>query len=305
MIRLGLCCIFVEQPIKYRQVTAAHLLTLPRDMQVKKISDVCLHNVHSLGLALDWLHDNGVGAYRVPSPLFPRYTHPAVGYDLEELPDAEEIFSQLRHIKLAQQQKKIRLSLHPDQFNVLSSPKDGVVKNTLKELEYQGLVAELIGADVINIHAGGAYGNKDQACLRFRKNFERLSERVRTRLTLENDDRTYTVADLLPLCESIGRPLVYDIHHHRCLPDSLSQAEAAEESVKLWERYGEEPYFHISSPLNGWMSGNPRPHADYIDIKDFPDQWRDMRVTVDVEAKAKELALLKLNKDLAKQAAPV
>ena len=77
-------------------------------------------------------------------------------------------------------------------------------------------VAEWIGADVVNVHGGGAYGDKQKALARFARNLDRLSDEARNRLTVENDDRTYTPADLLPLCRAEGIPLVYDVHHHRC-----------------------------------------------------------------------------------------
>jgi UV DNA damage endonuclease len=68
--------------------------------------------------------------------------------------------------------------------------------------------------------------------------------------------------------------------------------------METWLQLGREPYFHVSSPKNGWQKGNPKPHADYIDPADFPSCWRGKNITVDVEAKAKELAVLRLKKDL-------
>jgi UV DNA damage endonuclease len=118
-------------------------------------------------------------------------------------------------------------------------------------------------------------------------------------LSLENDDRTYTVADLVPLCEELKIPLVYDVHHHRCKPDALTVAEATGLSRKSWASLGREPYFHISSPLHGWQGNDLRPHADYIDPADFPHCWKSFDFTVDVEAKAKELAVLRLMEQFA------
>ncbi len=115
------------------------------------------------------------------------------------------------------------------------------------------MLAELIDAEVINIHGGGTYGDKKQALLRLRNNLQALPAEVMNRLTLENDDRSYTPADLLPLCEDLGIPMVYDVHHHRCLGDGLSVEEVTERVVTLWQGLGREPYFHISSPKNGWQ----------------------------------------------------
>jgi UV DNA damage endonuclease len=120
---------------------------------------------------------------------------------------------------------------------------------------------------------------------------ERLPARVRSRLTLENDDKVYTPSDLLPVCADTDVPLVYDVHHHRCLPDGLSIEAATEKAVTTWNR---EPLFHISSPLEGWAGPKPERHHDYIHPADFPPEWKQRRLTVEVEAKAKELAVLRL-----------
>lgn len=298
MIRLGLCCIFREEPIRFRQTTASALQKIPREDQLSKLSSLCLANLISLGEALEWVIAHGVGAFRVLSPMFPRITHPAVAYTLEELPDFAAINLQCDKIRARRQERDIRLSLHPDQFNVLSSPHSKVVQNTITELEYQGMLAEKIGADVINLHAGGVYGDKSAAINRLKVNFERLSRPVQSRLSLENDDRSYTPADLLPVCKELGIPMVYDVHHHRCLADNLSIEEATLHCIESWKVSGREPYFHISSPRDGYDSRTPRPHADFISAEDFPQQWLDIDMTVDVEAKAKELAVLKLKKDL-------
>ena len=120
----------------------------------------------------------------------------------------------------------IRTCFHPDQFVVLNSPRPDVVDRSIEELEYQSEVAEWVGADVVNIHGGGAYGDKAEALTRFAESLSRLSDRARSRLTVENDDVTYTPSDLLPLCRSEGIPLVYDVHHHRCNQDELTVEEA-------------------------------------------------------------------------------
>jgi len=163
-----------------------------------------------------------------------------------------------------------------------------VVRRSIADLAYQAEVAEWVNADVINIHAGGAYGDKAAALRRLEVVVERLPPAIRSRLTLENDDRTYTPRDLLPLCEQIGIPLVYDVHHHRCRPDGLSVADVTARAAATWDR---EPLFHLSSPLEGWKGAKPARHHDYIDPADLPVEWLNLELTVDVEAKAKELAV--------------
>lgn len=298
VIRLGLCCQFSQQPIRFRATTVRELSKFPRPEQLRRLAFICEHNCQSLRAALDFCGAQGIGAFRILSPFLPRYTHPLVGYLIDDLPDSQAIFTLLAGIKRVRGQLNLRLSFHPDQFIVLSSPRPEVVANACQELECQALLAEQIGADTINVHGGGAYQDKEAALGRFAENFSRLSPRVRARLSIENDDRIYTVRDLLPICERLQIPLVYDVHHHRCNGDGLSVEEATRLSITTWQRVGKEPYFHLSSPKNGWQNGDPRPHADYIEPSDFPQCWQGLAVTVDVEAKAKELAVLTLKQTL-------
>lgn len=297
-MRFGLCCLFKNEATTFRTTTARVLSPLRRDAQLAKLSTICLHNVDNLHQAVETAHRLGIGAFRIMSPLFPRMTHPDVGYALGDLPDGDIIAQRMATTRILAMRYDLRLSFHPDQFVVLSSPHPEVVKNSLRELEYQGELAVAIGADVINLHAGGVYGDKDLALQRFAAVLGDLSPAVRSRLSVENDDTSYTVRDLLPLCSRTALPLVYDVHHHRCNPDGLTTVEATELTAATWQALGREPYCHLSSPRSGWQKGNPRPHADYIDLADLPECWQGRAMTIDIEAKAKELAVVKLMADL-------
>ncbi len=295
MLRLGLCCLFVEEPIGFNTTTATSIMKLKRQDALLKLSGLCFKNAQSLQAALIYCAQHHIGCYRVGSQILPVKTHPQAGYDILDLPDGREIIKALQMCKVIAQKYSLRVVFHPDQFILLSSPNDEVTKRSIADLEYHAEVSELIGADVINIHGGGAYGNKQEALDRVARNLSRLSPSVRSRLTFENDDKTYTPQDLLPLCKKEAIPLVYDVHHHRCNPDKLSIEEATQKAIKTW---GREPLFHISSPKNGWGGVHTNQHHDYIDIKDFPECWRKLGVTIEVEAKAKELAVKQLYKQL-------
>ncbi len=297
-MRFGLCCLFKQENISFRTTTAKVLSRMPREEQLRKLSGICYDNSHNLLLAVKACHELGIGAFRIMSPLFPRVTHPDVGYGLSELPGGDAIGQLLCATRSFTRQHDIRLSFHPDQFVVLSSPHLAVVANSIQELEYQAGLAESVGADVINIHGGGVYGDKLLALERFSQVFTDLPEAVRSRLTLENDDKSYTVRDLLPICEKLSIPLVYDVHHHRCNPDGLSIEDATRLAGETWQMTGREQYCHLSSPRSGWDSTDKKPHADYIDVADFPSCWLGRPMTVDIEAKAKELAVVQLMTEL-------
>lgn len=303
MIRLGLCCVFREAPIRFGRTTATHLLKLTKKERLEKLNRICLDNATALQKAIGFCAENGIGAFRVNSQILPLKTHPEVGYDLNALPDGDEILSRFKEAGHLRKKQGLRLSFHPDQFVVLNSPRPDVVAASIRELAYQAEVAEWIGADVLNVHGGGAYGDKAAALERLTAAVKKLPKPIRSRLTFENDDRTFTPSDLLPVCRATGIPLVYDAHHHRCLPDGLSEKQATEAALSTWSR---EPLFHISSPKNSWDSGEDlKPHADLIAPADFPACWKNHGLTVEVEAKAKEPAVTALRNALLKKKIPV
>jgi UV DNA damage endonuclease len=295
MIRLGLCCLFREEPIRFRRTTAAHLRTLSRRDQLAKLADLCSLNAEALQQALHFCHRYGIGCFRIQSQILPLKTHPQLGYSMDELPDGADVRELFRRCGRLARRLGIRTTFHPDQFILLSSPSAETTERSIAELAYQTEVAEWVNADVINLHAGGAYGDRSAALDRLQRRIEALSPAIRRRLTLENDDRLYAPADLLPVCRATGVPLVYDAHHHRCLGDGLTVAEATDAALRTWER---EPLVHLSSPRDGWHGANPRLHADFIDPEDFPEYWSRLALTVEVEAKAKELAVMRLKSQL-------
>ncbi|MCC5832505.1 MAG: UV DNA damage repair endonuclease UvsE [Chlamydiales bacterium] len=294
MIRFGLCCKLLTVPIKFRVTTVAYLKRCPD--KTAFLESLLLDNCRALAEAITFCAETGIRSFRVTSQFFPACTHSEVGYNVGDLPFANQLIQSLKECKKLSKRYDIRLTFHPDQFVVLSSPDSSVLKKSLKEIEYHAFLADLIGADVINIHGGGAYGDKKSALARFEAAFRLLSRSARAKLTVENDEKSYSPIDLLPLCRRLRIPFVYDVHHHRCLPDGMGEEEATLESLKTWKR---EPLFHLSSPLEGWKGPLPNRHHDYIDPADFPSFWLEIDpLTVDIEAKAKELAIFRLIKDL-------
>jgi UV DNA damage endonuclease len=293
--RLGLCCQFAAQPITFRMATATALLRLSSEERLRKLANLALSNALALEQAIEYCARVGIGCFRVISTILPAKTHPAAGYRVEQLPGADAIVAQFRKCGTAAARHGVRLVFHPDQFVVLNSPRSDVVEKSLADLAYHAELCQWLGADVINIHGGGAYGDKKLALDVLKRNIDALPEGIRSRLTLENDDKIFTPQDLLPVCRASGVPLVYDVHHHRCLPDELPIGEATEAAIATWNR---EPLFHLSSPLEGWTGPQPFRHHDYVDLADFPDEWRRADITIEVEAKAKELAVLRLRDEL-------
>jgi UV DNA damage endonuclease len=292
VIRWGLCCQFLDAPIKFRTATHRYVSTLTAAARRTYLADIARDNAQGLLAAVRHCHSLGIGAFRINSQILPLGTHPVSGYTLDRIDRRGGIREAFLQAGTLARELDVRLSFHPDQFVVLNSEREPVVESSVRELEFQTTIAELVGADVLVLHGGGLAGGTEAALARLERGIERLSPGARHRLALENDDRLFAPADLLPLCERLGVPFVYDVHHHRCKPDGLSVADVTALAVATWGR--REPHFHLSSPREGWGGADPRPHADYIDPADVPAAWFGLTITVDVEAKAKERAVVRV-----------
>ena len=251
-------------------------------------------NAADLGKILRWNVENNIKCFRLSSEFFPW----ASEYKFEDLPQYLRIKTLLAGAGNYAKQNGLRLTSHPGPFNVLVSPHKHVVDNTITDLRIHGEVFDMLGLErspynKINIHCNGVYGDKQSAMDRFCKNFELLPESVRTRLTVENDDKAsmYSVKDLMYIHERIGIPIVFDYHHHKFCTGDLSEQEALELAISTWPKditpivhYSESKMLH-----EGNEKLKPQAHSDYIN--DLPDTYGN-DVDIMVEAKAKELSIL-------------
>lgn len=193
----------------------------------EKITKIIAHNLDALETIIDYNGKNGIRLFRITSDLIP----------LATLPANQVSWSTLFKDKFAQIGNKIkkthqRVSMHPGQYTVLNSPDEAVVKKAFEDLEYHAEILELLGCDQtskIILHVGGAYGDKGVAMERFKTNYAALSPRVKKHLVIENDDRTYTIAEVLALGESLHIPVVYDNLH-----DAVNPSDGPSESPAYW-----------------------------------------------------------------------
>ena len=257
-------------------------------------SELGLLNAKDLFTILQWNNEHNIKCFRTSSDIFPWGSE----YGLQNAPDYKEIKAILQLCGKYAEEHGIRITSHPGPFNVLVSPREHVVENTIKDLELHGEVFDMMGLsrtpyNKLNIHCNGVYGDKISAMDRFCKNFERLSESVQTRLTIENDDKAsmYSVKDLMYIHERIGIPIVFDYHHHTFQTGGLSEQEALELAMSTWPK-DITPMVHYSESKR-LHEGNDKlkeqAHSDYIN--QLPNLYGN-NVDVMVEAKAKELSIL-------------
>jgi UV DNA damage endonuclease len=293
-VRWGLCCQFLDSPIRFRTATHRYCATLEPDSRAQYLGAIVLANANALADAIVRCAELGIGAFRITSQMVPLATHPVSGFDLDDLPGAGAIHEALSAARSLSASHDVRLSFHPDQFVVLNSESQATVVSSVREMEHLARIAGLVGAEALTLHAGGGVGGEANALNRLARGIDLLSPQARALLALENDDRSFNPAALLPFCEREGIAFVYDVHHHRCHRDGLSVDEASERGAATWK--GREPWMHVSSPRDGWSSTNPRSHAEFIDAADLPEEWMGKRMTIDVEAKAKERAVLDIKR---------
>ena len=258
-------------------------------------SELALENVRDLFQIIKWNVKTGIKVFRISSDIFPWGSE----YNLEDLPDYTKIANILKGCGTYAKQNGLRITSHPGPFNVLVSPNPKVIQNTIIDLELHGKVFDLLGLELspynkINIHCNGVYGDKISAMDRFCENFMKLSDSVRKRLTVENDDKAsmYSVKDLMYIHHKIGIPIVFDYHHHQFCTGDLSEQQALILAVSTWNKSGVKPVVHYSESKALHESDTkikPQAHSDYI--TNLPDTY-NIDVDVMVEAKAKELAIL-------------
>jgi len=264
------------------------------DRGIDYAGELSLLNSRDLCEIVKWNVENGINFFRISSDIFPW----ASEYNLEDLPQYQRIKTVLSSCGNYARANGVRLTSHPGPFNVLVSPREHVVENTITDLTNHGKVFDLLGLDrtpynKINIHCNGVYGDKQSAMDRFCKNFELLPESVQTRLTVENDDKAtmYSVKDLMYIHERIGIPIVFDYHHHKFCTGDMTEQEALELAISTWPK-GITPVVHYSESKALHESNNklkPQAHSDYI--KETPNTYGN-KVDIMVEAKAKELSIL-------------
>jgi UV DNA damage endonuclease len=256
-------------------------------------SELAYMNVVDMEKIIKWNVQNDIYLFRLSSNVFPWGSE----YDLEQLKDIDKIKIVLKRIGDYAKEHGVRLSCHPGPFNVLCSPNPDVVKNTIIDLELHGKVFDMIGLshtpyNKINIHCNGVYGDKNASLDRWCQNFQLLSHSVRSRMTIENDDKAsmYSVKDLMKIHECVGIPIVFDYHHHQFCTGDLSEQQALELAISTWPK-DITPVVHYSSSRlkeTGNTKEKPQAHADYI-LEKINTYGHD--VDIMLECKAKELAL--------------
>ena len=231
--------------------------------------------------------------YRFTSKTVPLATHSlAANWDY-----ISEFQDQWQEIGAFIKKHNLRVSAHPDHYTLLNSSAPEVLAASIKDLDYHVSLFEAMGLPVqpqLVIHTGGLYKDKKQSIDRFLQEYNNLPPKIKLRIMLENDDKSYSAADVLSICKSAGCPMVLDIHHHFCNNSGEELHLLWPQIIKTWS--GLIPKIHLSSPKNDKQI---RSHADFINVQDFLPFLQvakkfDHDFDVMIEAKQKDLAMFKL-----------
>ncbi|PWK08373.1 UV DNA damage repair endonuclease UvsE [Tumebacillus permanentifrigoris] len=275
---------------------------IDREAALRKLTSIAAKNLQNSLRVMRHAHAQGIHVYRFTSKIVPM-----IGHELTEdwdfwtklKPEFEEVGKFVRD-------SGMRVSFHPDHFTLLNSKSETVIENSIADLERHVKMFNLMELDQrakLVMHIGGTFKDKAESIQRFEDNYALIPDEVKRRVTLENDDKTYTVLETLELCERQGIPMVLDIHHHRCNPGNEDLRDLLPRIFATWDDTGLVPKIHVSSPKS---ETDLRSHADYIELSDllpFLDLVHELGgsdLDIMVEAKQKDDAAMRLAKDLAK-----
>lgn len=262
-----------------------------KNYSLDRLDEVVNSNLSCLETMLRFNVRNGLSFFRITSDLVPFASHPAVRTDWQE-----RYASSFQRIGEFIREQAIRVGMHPGQYTLLNARDLRIVRNAISDLQYHCDILDLMGLDrsaKVQIHVGGVYGDREASMQRFAAVVERLPDVIRRRLVIENDERSYPLADCLTISRHVRCPIVFDAYHHCLLNRSESLAEALSSAAATWQDSDGLPMVDYSSPLPGGRFGR---HADTLDASDFVEflaASRPYDFDLMLEIKDKEISALR------------
>ena len=293
--RLGYACICTE--LRKNDIFASRTVRLAtlKTKGVEYVKQLALQNVKDMLTILKWNKEHGIFFMRLSSEMFPFASHLEHGYSLDFADES------LKELGQYARDNNMRITMHPGQYDVLSSPSEKVIANTISDLKHHCDILDRMGMgpdSVMIIHGGGVYGDKEASLKRLEENFLKLPENVRNRLVLENCEMSYCVEDLLDVSERMGIPIVLDFHHDDIYGSSKPIEEYFDRVFAVWHKRGIKPKVHVSNSVPGITENDSktarRKHSDYIQFLHKSLLTITFPIDVMLECKMKEQAILRL-----------
>ena len=256
----------------------------------EKFNETVTNNLNCLNKIIDYNVEHKMLFLRISSETIPFASHEICNLDWKKI-----FKNELENIGMKLKEKKFRVSMHPGQFTLLNSPNEKIVEKSLAELEYHAdflNAMELDNTAKIQIHVGGVYGDKDSAIKRFISTFGIASNKIKSRLAIENDDYHYSVKDCLRINKKTKIPIILDNLHLECLNDGESLIEAYDMIKTTWSEEDGIPMLDYSSQEKGARIGKHTEHLDPDHFKKFIDIMHNQEFDLMFEIKDKERSVL-------------
>lgn len=246
---------------------------------------------------LKYNYDNKIKFYRMTHTMFPLLTNPNVNIDYKEV-----FKDDFKRLKESISKYNIRIDTHPDEFCLLTSEKNNVTLNSIKILKFHLEIFKLLGINgKCVLHIGSSKPTKEEALDRFKINYNKLPDELKSLIILENDDKTYTVTDTLLISEELNIPMVLDYHHFICNHEKNERIDKLlPRIIKTWQHTNLNPKMHFSSSLNSKQKRNHSTYLNYNSFIKFLELLKPLNTDIDVmlEAKGKDEALFRLVRQL-------
>ena len=282
-----------------KTLTFTRYSTLSKDERMEKLKFITAQNLQNTKRILHYNIAHEIDVYRFSSSLVPLATHPEVMWDF-----LTPFKNEWKEIGDLIKRFKLRVSFHPNHFTLFTSPREEVTTNAIISMDYHFRMLKAMNAldtGLINIHIGGAYGDKISSIKRFHQNLKKLPKEIKKHMTLENDDKTYDILETLIACEIEKVPMVLDYHHYLANSGEIDLPLYLERIFKTWDKFNIVPKVHISSPKSDQAF---RSHADFVSLDfvlPFLKIAKELNQDFDImiEAKQKNLAMQRLVDEIA------
>lgn len=287
-MKLGYACI----PLTVNAKTNRRLLL--KDYNEKSLINIIEENLKDLNIILIHNNKNGIKLFRISSDIIPLASHKINTYNWQN-----GFKSQLSDIGQYIKSNNMRVSMHPGQYTVLNSPNDDIVKKSILDLQFHCDFLDSLGVDYTNkiiIHIGGVYGDKSSAKKRFIDNFDKLSNSVKKRLVIENDEKNFSLDDVLEIAHSVNIPVIFDNLHNACYGDNdYSLYDIYTRVKETWKQDDGTIKVHYSQQDFDKKKGS---HSKTIYIKEFLKYYNEVKEfnpDIMLEVKDKDISTIKCN----------
>ena len=270
-----------------------------REAAIRRLERIAQSNLHNCLRLLRHNEAGGIEFFRFSSKLIPLADHPELS-DWSYMRSVKQETAAIR--AYLREHPHIRADFHPDHFVVLNSPDMEVLKSSIKALTFHYKMLKAMGIPPKHrcvLHVGGGYQDKEQALEQFILNWAHVPVPIQEMIILENDDTLFGADDVLYLCEKLGIPFVFDLHHHKMNPQGDFE-EKWERIAETWEHSLLPVKVHLSSPRD---MKNPKAHADYVEVAEIMEIAKVNRgyvqqIDVMLEAKQKDSAVFRMAEEL-------